>query len=110
MSGDAILNTILENSRKMLFLNGTSVTDLLLITSFFMFFLGTNVPGLKPESSSNPSNSLDWKNKDKATNELRNVNKQNKTVQVRPCTVFFVFCFCFNPFSNLQHYQGIMLW
>lgn len=39
----------------------TSLLDLVFKTSFLMFFLGTNVSGLRPESSSRPSNSLDYK-------------------------------------------------
>ena len=39
----------------------TSLPDLGFNTSFLMFFLGTKVSGLRPESSSRPSNSLDCK-------------------------------------------------
>ena len=39
----------------------TSAEGLLLITSFFTLLLGTNVSGLRPDSSSRPSNNFDWK-------------------------------------------------
>ena len=53
-----------------------------------MFFLGTNVSGLRPESSSRPSNSLDYKWNKKHLQQktkLKNVKseKPGKTIQTK---------------------------
>lgn len=56
------------------------MVDLLLMTSFLIFFLGTNVSGLKPESSSSPSNSLDC---DKEINKYKLLSKDLSDVKVQ---------------------------